>query len=74
MTEVTGDHPFPVGLSHLRQLANGTYRDQEGEMCNYGCVRGAAETNEAQRVALVPENGFAFEPWNTPVPYKRNHF
>lgn len=32
------------------------------------------ETNGAQRAALVPERGFAFELWNTPKPWERNHF
>lgn len=32
------------------------------------------ETNGAQGAALVPERGFAFELWNTPKPWERNHF
>lgn len=74
MTDVPDDHPFPVGISHLHQLPDGTHRDQEGETRNYGCIREHVETKEAQRAALIPESGFAFELWNIPTPCKRNHF
>lgn len=41
MTDVIGHHPFPVGISHLHWLPCDTFREQEEEKCNYGCIGGA---------------------------------